>query len=185
MENGEPRYVSMVSQTDIADGWRDRRVNGGCIMDITSNEVVLSDLSMPHSPRWYRDKLWLLNSGTGYFGYIDQQTGQFEPVTFCPGYLRGLAFAGDFAIVGLSKPRHNKTFMGLPLDETLKAKDAEARCGLQVIDLRTGDIVHWLRIDGYIEEMYDVAVLPNVRRPMALGFKTDEIRRVITIGDRP
>ncbi|MBP0013469.1 MAG: TIGR03032 family protein [Roseofilum sp. SBFL] len=183
MENGEPRYVSMVSQTDIADGWRDRRVNGGCIMDVTTNEVVLRDLSMPHSPRWYRDKLWLLNSGTGYFGYVDRQTGQFEPVTFCPGYLRGLAFAGDFAIVGLSKPRHNKTFMDLPLDETLKAKDAEARCGLQVIDLRTGDIVHWLRIDGYIEEMYDVAVLPNVRRPMALGFKTDEIRRVITIGD--
>lgn len=181
MKNGEPRYVSMVSQTDIADGWRDRRVQGGCIMDITTNEVVLSDLSMPHSPRWYRDKLWLLNSGTGYFGYVDGQTGQFEPVTFCPGYLRGLAFAGDFAIVGLSKPRHNKTFMGLPLDETLKEKDAEARCGLQVIDLRTGDIVHWLRIDGYIEEMYDVAVLPNVRRPMALGFKTDEIRRVITV----
>lgn len=181
MENGEPRYVSMVSQTDIADGWRDRRVKGGCIMDITTNEVVLSDLSMPHSPRWYQDKLWLLNSGTGYFGYIDRQTGQFEPVTFCPGYLRGLAFAGDFAIVGLSKPRHNKTFMDLPLDETLKAKDAEARCGLQIIDLRTGDILHWLRIDGYIEEMYDVAVLPNVRRPMALGFKTDEIRRVITV----
>ena len=71
--------------------------------------------------------------------------------------------------------------MDLPLDETLKAKDAEARCGLQIIDLRTGDILHWLRIDGYIEEMYDVAVLPNVRRPMALGFKTDEIRRVITV----
>lgn len=181
MVDGQPRYVSMVSQTDIADGWRDRRVQGGCIMDTTTNEVILRDLSMPHSPRWYRDKLWLLNSGTGYFGYADRQTGQFEPVTFCPGYLRGLAFAGDFAIVGLSKPRHNKTFMGLPLDETLKAKDAEARCGLQVIDLRTGDIVHWLRIDGYIEEMYDVAVLPHVRRPMALGFKTDEIRRLITI----
>ena len=94
--------------------------------------------------------------------------------------MRGLAFVGDFAVVGLSKPRHNKTFTGLPLDEALSAKDAEARCGLQVIDLRTGDIVHWLRIEGIIEELYDVGILPEVQRPMALGFKTDEIRRVLS-----
>jgi uncharacterized protein (TIGR03032 family) len=96
--------------------------------------------------------------------------------------MRGLAFINDFAVIGLSKPRHNKTFSGLPLDDNLRAKDAEARCGLQVIDLRTGDIVHWLRIDGIVEELYDVVVLPEVHRPMALGFKTDEIRRLITIG---
>jgi uncharacterized protein (TIGR03032 family) len=99
--------------------------------------------------------------------------------------MRGLAFSGDFAVVGLSKPRHNKTFSGLPLDDNLRAKDAEARCGLLVIDLRTGDIVHWLRLDGMVEELYDVVVLPGVQRPMALGFKTDEIRRVITIGSTP
>ena len=180
MENGSPRYVSAVSQTDIADGWRDRRQNGGCIIDVASNEIVLENLSMPHSPRLYQNKLWLLNSGTGYFGYVDLKAGKFEPVTFCPGYLRGLAFVGDFAIVGLSKPRHNKTFTGLALDEALSAKDAEARCGLQVIDLRTGDIVHWLRIEGIIEELYDVGILPEVQRPMALGFRTDEIRRVLS-----
>ena len=137
---------------------------------------------MPHSPRWYRDKLWLLNSGTGEFGYVDQKQKIFEPVAFCPGYLRGLAFNGDFAIVGLSKPRHNKTFSGLPLDERMHAKDVEPRCGLMIIDLRNGDIVHWLRIEGVVEELYDVAVLPGVRRPMVIGFKTDEIRRVVTIG---
>ena len=180
MENGSPRYVSAVSQSDIADGWRDRRQNGGCIIDVASNEIVLGDLSMPHSPRLYQNKLWLLNSGTGYFGYADLQAGKFEPVTFCPGYLRGLAFVGDFAVVGLSKPRHNKTFTGLHLDEALSAKDAEARCGLLFIDLRTGDIVHWLRIEGIIEELYDVGILPKVQRPMALGFRTDEIRRVIS-----
>jgi hypothetical protein len=34
-----------------------------------------------------------------------------------------------------------------------------------------------------VEELYDVITLPGIRRPMALGFKTDEIRRTITIGD--
>ena len=182
MRNGRPSYVTAVSQSDVTDGWRDKRRNGGCLIDVSSNEVILTGLSMPHSPRWYQNKLWLLNSGTGEFGYVDQERGEFEAVTFCPGYLRGLAFSGNYAVVGISKPRHNKTFSGLSLDEQLRAKDVEPRCGLLVIDLRSGDIIHWLRIEGVVEELYDVAILPGVRRPMAIGFKTDEIRRVVTFG---
>lgn len=184
MENGEPRFVTAVSQSDVADGWRDRRRNGGCVIDVASKEIVASGFSMPHSPRMYRDRLWLLNSGTGYFGTVDISSGTFTPITFCPGYLRGLAFVGDYAIVGLSKMRGNKTFSGLELDDNLSAKDVEARCGLQIIDLRNGDIVHWLRIQGMVEELYDVAVIAGVRQPMALGFKSDEIRRTITIGSQ-
>jgi uncharacterized protein (TIGR03032 family) len=182
MREGKPNYVTVVSQSDVVDGWRDRRQDGGCLIDINSNEVILRGLTMPHSPRWYQGKLWLLNSGAGYFGYADLERGVFEPVTFCPGYLRGCAFVGDFAIVGTSKARGNKTFSGLALDENLRSRDAEPRCGLLVIDLRTGDIVHWLRIEGIVEELYDVVVLPGVQRPMAVGFKTDEIRRIVTIG---
>lgn len=85
--------------------------------------------------------------------------------------------------MGWSKPRHNQTFSGLALDEKLRAKDAEARCGLQVIDLRNGDIVHWLRLEGVVAKFYDMAVLPGVRRPMALGFKFDKIRRLIRMGE--
>ncbi len=51
-----------------------------------------------------------------------------------------------------------------------------------VIDLNTGSIVHWFRIEGIIEELYDVAVIPGAQRPMALGFISDEIRRMITVG---
>jgi uncharacterized protein (TIGR03032 family) len=150
-------------------------------MDVNSDEIVCAGLSMPHSPRWHDGRLWLLNSGAGEFGYVDLNTGRFESLCFCPGYMRGLSFHGNFALVGLSKPRHNKTFSGLALDANLKSRNVEARCGVQVIDLRTGDVVHWLRMDGVVEELYDVIVLPQVRCPMALGFKTDEIRRVLSI----
>jgi uncharacterized protein (TIGR03032 family) len=85
--------------------------------------------------------------------------------------------------VGVSKPRENRTFLGLPLNEKLKEKDAEARCGVLVIDLRSGDLVHSLRIEGVVSELYDVAVLPGVQRPMAIGFQNEEIRRVVTIGE--
>jgi uncharacterized protein (TIGR03032 family) len=183
LEGGRPRYVTAVAPTDVADGWRDRRRDGGCVVDVQNNEVLVSGMSMPHSPRVYRGRLWLLNSGTGYFGSVDLTSKTFVPLTFCPGYLRGLAFVGDYAVVGLSRPRHDKTFTGLALDETLAAKGAEPRCGLQVIDLRTGDIVHWVRIEGMVSELYDVVALPGVVRPMALGFKTEEIHRTHAVGD--
>jgi uncharacterized protein (TIGR03032 family) len=184
MVNEQPRYVTSVSCADVAAGWRSHRQNGGCVIDIATNEIVAKNLSMPHSPRWYRGKLWLLNSGTGDFGYVDSDRGTFEAVTFCPGYLRGLAFHQDWAIVALSKPR-DRTFSDLPLQERLEAKTANPRCGLHIINLNTGNIDHWIEIEGVISELYDVQVLPNLRRPMALGFKTDEICHAITIDPHP
>ena len=144
---------------------------------------VCTGLSMPHAPRWYRDRLWVLNSGTGEFGQVDLASGRFEPIAFCPGYLRGLTFHGDYAIATLSKPRH-LTFQGLELNDRLAQKGAEPQCGLQIIDLRTGSISEWLRIDGtLVTELYDSVVLPGVRQPMAVGFKTTEIERLMLIED--
>jgi uncharacterized protein (TIGR03032 family) len=194
LDRGVPRYVTAVGRSDVADGWREHRAGGGLLIDVERNAVVLDGLSMPHSPRLYRDKLWLLDSGRGQFGYVDVERGVFEPVAFCPGYARGLAFRGDYAIVGISRARENRTFVGISrarenrtfsgfaLDEALLAKGAEARTGILVIDLRTGDVLHWLRITGVIAELYDVVALLGVVRPMALGFRTEEVQRMITVG---
>ena len=183
IDGNVPRYVTVVGQSDVADGWREHRHSGGCVIDMASHEVVAGGLSMPHSPRLHAGKLWLLNSGTGEFGWVDVKAGRFEPVAFCPGYLRGLAFVGDYAVLGLSQSRGNRTFSGLALDEALTKRGAQARCGLMVVDLRTGDTVHWVRLAGVVQELYDVVLLPGVRRPSAIGFKSDSIRRVITVGD--
>jgi uncharacterized protein (TIGR03032 family) len=112
---------------------------------------------------------------------VDLASGRFEPLTFCAGYLRGVAFNGDYALLGTSKARHNKTFSGLPLDDALTRRNVEARCGLQVVDLRTGDAVHWIRFEGLVEELYDVITLPGVRNPALIGFVSDEIRRLISM----
>ncbi len=181
--DGKPRYVTAVSLSDVVDGWRDRRSDGGVVLEIPDGRVVAAGLSMPHSPRWHRGRLWSHNSGTGQFGSVDPARGVFEPLAFCPGYLRGLAFVGDHAVVGLSRTREDKTFGGLALETELARRGAEARSGLLVIDLRSGDAVHWLRVEGMVRELYDVAVLPGVHRPMVLGFKSDEIERIIAVGD--
>jgi uncharacterized protein (TIGR03032 family) len=181
MKDGRPAYVSAIAETDVVDAWREHRADGGVLVDVEAGEVVARGLSMPHSPRWYRDRLWVLNSGTGELGHVELASGRFVPIAFCPGYLRGLSFCGDHALVGLSRARADRTFSGLPLDERLRSARVEPRCGLQVIDLRSGDVVHWLRLEGVVDELYDVVPLPGVRRPSIIGFKSDEIRRVISI----
>lgn len=183
VEGGRPRYVTAVSQSNVADGWRDKRAGGGIVMDVETDEIVCDGLSMPHSPRLHQGKLWVLNSGAGEFGFVDPATGAFNATAFCPGYARGLAFVGDHAVVGLSQARESRTFQGLPLDEALRKNGAEARCGLIVIDTESGDIVAWVRLEGVVRELYDVSFLPGVRNPSALGFKTDEITRMITIDE--
>ncbi|WP_368911643.1 TIGR03032 family protein [Taklimakanibacter deserti] len=179
MEKGRPRYVTAVSRSDTIDGWRDRRANGGIVVDVDTGEIVCTGLSMPHSPRLVNGQLWVLNSGTGELGEIDLAKGAFRPHTFCPGFVRGLAIHGRHAFVGLSKPRY-KRFEGLALDDRLKATDSEPWCGVQVIDLDTGTCVEWFRIDGAVAEIFDVAVLPGITCPMSLGFASNEIKTLIT-----
>ena len=183
LERGEPRFATAVSRSDVADGWRDRRADGGIVIDVASQEIVAAGFSMPHSPRLHQGRLWLLNSGAGEFGFVDLQSGRFESVAFCPGYARGLAFIGDFAVVGLSLARENRTFASLPLEGALRARGADPRCGLAVMDLKRGEMVGWVRVEGIVHELYDVGVLPNVTRPSLIGFKSDEVRHVISIDE--
>jgi uncharacterized protein (TIGR03032 family) len=181
MRNGEPAHVTATSTSDTYDGWRTQREAGGVVIDVASGNIIARGLSMPHSPRWYRGRLWVLNSGRGEFGWIDPASGAFEPIAFCPGYLRGLAFLGDHAVIGLSLPRDNKTFSGLGLDDQLAKRDVPARCGLYFIDLRSGSIIHSMVFSGVVTELYDVAVLQGVRQPAMIGFQGPEIRRMISL----
>ena len=172
-ENDKPRFATAVCQSDIVNGWRDRRAEGGVLIDIQDDRIVTEKLSMPHSPRLLNGALWILNSGSGHLCRVDPGTGNHEEVAFLPGFLRGLAFCGGAAVVGLSLPR-DKSFAGLALDENLRKRDADPWCGIQVVDLRTGDILHWVRLTGLVRELFDVAVLPGVRCPMAIGPHSQE-----------
>jgi uncharacterized protein (TIGR03032 family) len=183
LENGKCKYVTVVSNSDVVDGWRNRRRDGGCVLEVPSSETIVSGLSMPHSPRVHQGELYVHNSGTGYFGKVDRRKGTFEPIAFCPGFLRGMTFSGNYAIVGLSKPRQDKTFGGLQLESELLKRDAEAWCGLQVIELSTGNIIEWVRLNGAVTELYDVAILKDVIRPMVLGFKTTEIAQLVSMDE--
>jgi uncharacterized protein (TIGR03032 family) len=180
MKDGRAAYVTATSRSDVVNGWRDRRGEGGCVIDVASNALVTEKLSMPHSPRWHDGRLWVLNSGSGHLGTVDLARGEFEPAVFCPGFLRGLAFHREHAIVALSLPRDG-AFRGLALDEELNRRDADPWCGIQVVDLKTGDIVQWIRLREAATELFDVCVLPGVRLPKATAPSSEDIGRIISI----
>ncbi len=181
MKHGRPAYVTSVARSDRADGWREGRSGGGVVVGVDDDAILCEGLSMPHSPRVRGDELWLLDAGSGWLGRVDQKQKAFERLAFCPGFARGLALHGDFAVVGISAAREDRNFKGLEFGEALDAQGIDAECGLRVIDLRSGETLHWMRLEGVVRELYDVAVLPGARNPMAIGLQTDEIERVISI----
>lgn len=175
--DNQPRYVTCVGTCDQASNWREKRDSGGVVIDITNNEIISAGLSMPHSPRFYQDKLWVLNSGSGQFGFCDLQTGQFQPICFCPGFVRGLAFYRNYAIIGLSKVRDGR-LAGLQLQNYLTESDT--LCALMVADINTGHVLHWLKFDDQVTEIYDVVVLPKTKRAAILNTDSEEIQRIVT-----
>ena len=122
----------------------------------------------------------MLNSGRGELCRVDEKTGKREVVAFLPGFARGLAFHGPYAIVGLSLPRDG-SFSGLELDEELARRDAEPWCGVQIVDTRNGNIVEWIRMKGEVRELFDVFVLPGVTCPKATGLLDGAVRNEISI----
>jgi uncharacterized protein (TIGR03032 family) len=179
ISDGRPAYLTSVSRTGEVDSWREHRAAGGVVTDYRSGEVVCEGLSMPHSPRLHRDDLWLTNSGTGELGRVDLGRGKFEPLTFAPGFLRGLAFAGNYAVVGSSKFRDGGLYSGLPLDDVLAKAGTGPKLGVFIISLVSGAITDWLLVDGPMHELFDVIVLRGVRRPSALGLVSDEIEHMV------
>ena len=98
MRDGKPKYVSALGTSDKPAGWRENKAFGGMIMDIDSNEMIVDGLSMPHSPRWYQNKLWVLESGAGQLITIDPATGDKTVVAQVPGFCRGIDFIERYAI---------------------------------------------------------------------------------------
>ncbi|MDX1998743.1 MAG: TIGR03032 family protein [Thermoanaerobaculia bacterium] len=162
------RFVTCLGTTDTAQGWRERKADGGVILEVDSGQAVATGLSMPHSPRFYGGHLWVLESGRGTVATVELATGKVTTIAELPGFTRGLAFVGRYAFIGLSKVRES-VFGGIPLGQRL----AERTCGVWVLDVTTGRTVAFLRFEGTVEEIFDVQILPGVRFPEIVEPEAD------------
>ncbi len=157
--DGRPAFVTCHSVADTPQGWREHKKAGGVLIDVESGETVLQGLSMPHSPRWFKDRLWLLESGDGSLGYVDLQTGKYEAIAKFDGFTRGLSFCGEFAFVGLSQVRESAVFSGIPI--ALRLQDKERICGMAVVHWPTGRQVGWVHFQEAVQEVFAVEVVPH------------------------
>lgn len=166
MVKQQPKYVTALGETDSQGGWRVNKARGGILIDVENNEIISRGISMPHSPRWYGDRLWVLESGEGSLSICDQATGKLQTVTTLPGFTRGIDFYGSLAFIGLSQVRETAVFSDIPLTEKLN----ERICGVWVVNLETCQTVAFLKFEDAVQEIFAVKVLPNIRFPEIIDW---------------
>jgi uncharacterized protein (TIGR03032 family) len=163
--DGRPVFVTALGETDTPGGWRANKKDGGLLMEVDSGRILLPRLSMPHSPRWYDGKLWLLESGNGGIGYVATDAAgahQYHEVARLPGFTRGLDFCGPLAFIGLSQVRESAVFSGIAIAER---PVAERCCGVWVVNIQTGQTIAFVKFEDAVQEIFAVQVLPGLRFP--------------------
>src|SRR5262245_5085721 len=176
LRDGQPRYVTALGTTNTPQGWRPEKPRGGCLIDVPTGEMLARGLSMPHSPRWHDDRLWLLESGTGRPLTVDHGR-RVDPRAEPPGFARGLVLASPYAFVGLSKIRETSAMDGVPLAERRK----ELKCGVAVVDVRAGRVTAMLEFQTAVEEIFDVQLLTGLLFPEVMGFQQDTIHHTFVV----
>lgn len=173
LKDGKPAYVTTFSKFDKAGMWRGGEKFDGTLMDVESNQILVDGLAMPHSPRWYNDRVYFCNSGHGLVCTYHPQTQQTETLAEVPGFTRGMDFYGPIMFVGLSKVREADVTKPAPLSE----KYDETHSGIWLFDLNENsevsnaeesdtmkEIGH-IKFTGNVDQIYDVAVIPNSSFP--------------------
>jgi len=174
IKDGKPGYVTTFTQSDELDSWSDRDSMDGTLMDVERNEILLDGLLMPHSPRYYRGHVYLCDSGTGRVLKYCPDTGEVSTLIQLQGFPRGMNFFGPLMFVGLSKIRASENRHPLPVDEMFD----ETYSGVWVVNLETGDEVAHIRFEGDVEQIYDIALIPEANYPAMLPDHNPLIRHL-------
>jgi uncharacterized protein (TIGR03032 family) len=108
--------------------------------------------------------------GNGTLEVVDLATGSHDVVETFPGYVRGLAFCGQGASVGLSRIHETSVFGGLPIGE----RRGELKCGVSAVNRQSGQTLATLQFESGVEEIFDVQVLTQARFTALCGPRPDQ-----------
>lgn len=165
-QSRKARYVTALGQGDTHRSWKEDMLKGGVLIDIETNEIILSELPVPHTPRLFGDDLWMLLSATGELVKVNTKKGTYDIITQLNGFARGMDKIGDYLFIATSKLRPNSSlFKDAPI-----AKRAVV-CGISVVYLPTGQVCGNITYNTSVEELYDLVVLPNMLRPNILNVE--------------
>ena len=60
-------------------------------------------------------------------------------------------------------------FGGLPIADRYDEK--QRQCGICTVDLESGEVAAFLHFEAGCTEIFDIQVLPGLRRPAVIGFQ--------------
>ena len=177
--NGQPRWLTALGATDTDQGWRANTKDGGVVIDYATRDVIVRGLSMPHSPRWYRNRFWILESGRGSLATIDLASGKVTTVARLPGFTRGLDFVGPLAFVGLSQLRETNPLTDIPITD----ENVERMSGVWVVNIETGETIAILKFGDAVQEIFAVQAIPGVLFPEVIDEDADLLPTIYALPD--
>ena len=77
----------------------------------------------------------------------------------------------------MSKIRATSAMDGVPLAE----RRDKLKCGVAVVDWRSGLVVARLEFQTAVEEIFDVQLLPGLRFPEVIGFQQETIQHTFVV----
>ncbi|MGH8033069.1 MAG: DUF4915 domain-containing protein [Luteimonas sp.] len=174
-----PRFATALAATGTREGWREFAPDGGVLI-CTQRGVVLSDLSMPHSPLLHDGALWLLESGHGRLLRVETGDARARAVTQIPGLLRGLDIQGTHAFIGLSQLRPGSSAITDVLARRLHPHDI---CRVYVADTCSGELLGHAEVPGVAE----IASVRVIGRPAVRLLQPDNLQtaRTFVYAQRP
>ena len=159
LKNGTPKFVTALSKTNTPFSWRENITKGGVLIDVETNDIILENLPMPHSPRIINNELFVLLSASGQIIKVDAEKHSYDVVAQAPGILRGMCEYGNYVFVGVSKPRESsKTFEKLPA--SVKIQEA----GILVFFKQTWTQVGEIKYSDTISEILMCRLYQNFQR---------------------
>ena len=176
---GQPKFLTALAASDTPQGWRANKKDGGVLIDYASRETIVRGLSMPHSPRWHRGRLWLLESGRGSLATVDLKSGKIETVARVPGFTRGLDFIGPLAFIGLSQLRETNAFTDIPITDD----NSERMSGVWVVDVETGRTAAFLKFSHAVQEIFAVQALQGALFPALVDEDDPLIKTTYVLPD--
>ena len=165
-KSSQPKYISALGQGNTQRSWKEGMLSGGVLIDMESDEIALSGLAVPHTPRIYEDGVWMLLSATGELIKVDVEAGKYEVVTQLNGFARGMDRIGDYLFIATSKLRPNSSLF----KEAPVAKRS-VTCGITVVYIPSGQPCGHILYQTSVEELYDLILLEGNRRPNILNLE--------------
>jgi uncharacterized protein (TIGR03032 family) len=147
LRDGAVAYVTITAASNVKDGWQ-QSAKGGQVIDAVTQRAIAEGLDRPNAPRLYRNRLWVLESGTGWLGCIDLEKRSFERFVQLPGTPGGLRFVGDHALVMTSGEG----------------------AGIDWVNLKTRKTDHKLSLRGSVANAIDVAIISGDTVPRLAGL---------------